>query len=296
MPIVGSQVANMSGNKDGKTAQFRPMASHQALQDHAVLNCPPLHPLPCLRRAALGALTLLAVSAAPAWAAGVQAPATPSVPAESPLSGAMRVELQRLAQEAALVLWGQSRPAPRVEVLVGNLPTQLKLAPCSDVVPYLPHGVRPLGRSRLGLRCNQGSTRWNVFVPVTVRLWAPSLVADGSLPAGTQLEAGHLTTAEVDLAERSDAAIGQIDLAVGRTLQRGLRSGEALRQGDLRARQLFAAGDTVRIVAVGAGYAISSEGQAIGPGLEGQSARVRTDSGRIITGTATAVRRVEVAL
>lgn len=287
---MGSQAANMSGNKGGKTGQFQRMGSGPALQDHAVLNCPPLHPLPRLRRAVLAAAALLAL------AAGTQAQATPATPAESPLSEALRVELQRLAQDAALVLWGQATPAPRVEVAVGNLPAQLKLAPCSQVVPYLPNGVRPLGRSRLGLRCAQGTTRWNVFVPITVRLWAPSLVASSALPAGTLLEARHLGTAEVDLAERPDPAIGQVELALGRTLQRGLASGEALRQGDLRARQLFAAGDTVRIVAIGAGYVISSEGQAMGPGLEGQSARVRTDSGRIVTGKATAVRRVEVAL
>ncbi len=292
MAIVGSQVANMSGNNDGKTGHFRPMGSAQWLQDHAVLNCPPLHPLPRLLRAAPAAAALLAL----VLAAGAQAQGATVAPAESPLSEALRVELQRMAQDAALVLWGQATPAPRVEVAVGNLPAQLKLAPCSQVVPYLPNGVRPLGRSRLGLRCAQGTTRWNVFVPVTVRLWAPSLVANGALPAGTLLEARHLHTAEVDLAERPDPAIGQVDLAVGRTLQRGLAGGEALRRGDLRARQLFAAGDTVRIVAVGAGYAISSEGQAMGPGLEGQNARVRTDSGRIVTGTATAVRRVEVAL
>lgn len=284
---MGSQAANMSGNNGGNTGQFRRMGGSPALQDHAVLNCPPLHPLPRWRRAASAAAVLLAL------AAGAQAQATP---AEGPLSAAMGVQLQRLAEDAARVVWGQATPAPRVEVVVGQLPAQLKLAPCQHIVPYLPNGVRPLGRSRLGLRCTQGAVRWNVFVPVTVRLWAPSLVANGALPAGTQLEARHLQTAEVDLAERADPAIGQVDLAVGRVLQRGLASGEALRQGDLRARQLFAAGDTVRIVAIGAGYAVSSEGQAIGPGLEGRSARVRTESGRIVTGTATAARRVEVPL
>ena len=287
---MGSQAANMSGNKGRKTGHFQPLGGGPALQDHAVLNCPPLHPPPGLRRLALAAVALLALAAAP------RTQATPATPTESPLSEAVHLELQRLAQDAALVLWGQATPAPRVEVTVGKLPAQLKLAPCSQVLPYLPSGVRPLGRSRLGLRCTQGTSRWNVFIPVTVRLWAPSLVANGALPAGTLLEARHLRTAEVDLAERIDPAIGQMDLALGRTLQRGLASGDALRRGDLRMRQLFAAGDTVRIVAVGAGYAVSSEGQAMGPGLEGQSARVRTDSGRIVTGTATAVRRVELPL
>lgn len=201
-----------------------------------------------------------------------------------------------MAQDAALVLWGSAGRAPRIEVVVGQLAPHLKLAPCAQVVPYLPTGVRPLGRSRLGLRCVQGPSRWSVSLPVTVRLWAPSLVATGALPTGTVLEARHLGTAEVDLAERTDAAIGSADRAIGRTLQRSLSAGDAVRLADLKTRQMFNTGDTVRIVGIGPGYAVSSEGQAMGPGLEGQSARVRTDSGRIITGMATAERRVEVAL
>ncbi len=201
-----------------------------------------------------------------------------------------------MAQDAVLVLWGSARQAPRIEVVVGQLAPHLKLAPCAQVVPYLPSGVRPLGRSRLGLRCAQGPARWNVFLPVTVRLWAPSLVATTALPAGTVLEARYLATADVDLAERADAAISDADSVIGRTLQRSLSAGDALRLADLKTRQLFNTGDTVRIIGVGPGYAITSEGQAMGPGLEGQNARVRTDSGRIISGIATAERRLEVAL
>lgn len=201
-----------------------------------------------------------------------------------------------MAQDAALVVWGKAGPAPRVEVVVGQLPAHLKLAPCRQVQPYLPSGARVLGHGRIGLRCAEGTARWNVSLPVTVRLWAPSLVTTGALPTGTVLEARHLGTAEVDLAERADPAIGQAAAAIGRTLQRSLSAGDPIRLADLKLRQLFSTGDTVRIVGVGPGYAVSSEGQALGPGVEGQNARVRTDSGRIVTGTATAERRVEVAL
>lgn len=212
------------------------------------------------------------------------------------LTEALTAEVQRLAREATAALWGTVSPTPRTEVIVGALNPRLKLAPCQQVVPYLPAGARPLGRTRIGLRCLQGSSRWNVSLPVTIKLWAPSLVATGALPAGTVLAAGHLVMAEVDLAERPDPAISQRPLALGRTLARSLSAGDALRRSDLKTRRYFNAGDTVRIVATGPGYAISSEGQALGPGLEGQRTRVRTDSGRVLTGIATAERRVEVAL
>ncbi len=251
----------------------------------------------CLPNPARSGLRLPALACLAALLLGGQAAAqTTPQPLPSLLSDALRADVQRLAQEAALAAWGTSSQLPRIEVQVGQLPAHLKLAPCAQVLPYLPSGVRLLGRSRIGLRCAQGTARWNVSLPVTVRLWAPSLVAAGALPTGTVLEARHLARAEIDLAERADPAIASQAAAIGRTLQRSLAAGDAIRQADLKTRQMFNTGDTVRIVGNGPGYAVSSEGQAMGPGLEGQTARVRTDSGRIITGVATAERRVEVAL
>lgn len=262
-----------------------------------VVNCRPIHRLPRLHNACAAGAALLALGGpASAQPAAPQTPFLTPQASDSPLTEALRAEVQRMAHAAALTLWGERAPQPRVEVEVGALPGHLKLAPCSQVQPYLPSGSRPLGRSRIGLRCTQGPAHWNVSLPVAVRLWAPSLVAAGALPTGTVLEARHLATAEIDLAERADPAIGQAAAVIGRTLQRSLAAGDALRTGDLKTRQLFATGDTVRIVAVGAGYAVSSEGQAMGPGLEGQNARVRTDSGRIVTGVATGERRVELRL
>ncbi len=56
------------------------------------------------------------------------------------------------------------------------------------------------------------------------------------------------------------------------------------------------AGDTVRISARGAGFAVSGEGQALTPGIEGQTARVRTESGRIVVGRPVGERHVEMTL
>jgi flagella basal body P-ring formation protein FlgA len=72
--------------------------------------------------------------------------------------------------------------------------------------------------------------------------------------------------------------------------------GQVLRAGDLQARQWFASGDAVQVHATGAGWAIVTEGQALGAGIEGQPVRVRTGSGRVLTGRASGADRVEVAL
>lgn len=223
------------------------------------------------------------------WAAVAAAQTEPT-----PLDPALRGRLQQLVEQAA-----QAVAAPlqaRVEVAVGQLDPNLRLAPCERIEPYLPPGMRAAGSLRLGLRCLQGPTRWNVYLPVTVKLWGRALVAQAGLPAGTVLEARHLQLAEVDLAAGSDLALRQASEVLNRTLARPLAAGDALRAGDLRKRQWFNAGDTVRVVAVGNGFAISAEGLALSPGVEGQPVRVRTESGRVVSGQPVAERRVEVLL
>src|SRR5690606_7483944 len=104
-----------------------------------------------------------------------------------------------------------------------------------------------------------------------------------ALPTGRPLTAADLRLAEVDLAAGRGDAVTEPARAIGHALTRPLAAGAALRSTDLKPRQWFAAGDSVRIVAVGAGYAVSGEGQAMSAGIEGRTVRVRTGSGRIVS-------------
>jgi flagella basal body P-ring formation protein FlgA len=191
---------------------------------------------------------------------------------------------------------GAGMPAgARVEVEVGAVDPRLKLAPCARITPFLPTGARLWGRTRVGLRCVEGA-RWSVYLPVTVKVYAKAWTVNQALAFNTVVAPEHLQLDEVDVASDPDPVIGQPQAAIGRPLARALKAGEALRENDLKPRQWFAAGDRVRIVSVGSGFSISTEGQALGPGIDGQSTKVRTEGGRVVTGRAVASRRVEVAL
>lgn len=207
-------------------------------------------------------------------------------------------DLEQQVRELALAGAQPSARAgvARVEVQVGQLDARLRLAPCQRVEPYLPAGTRLWGRTRIGLRCTEGVSRWNVFLPVTVKLHGQALVATGPLPAGHVLAAADLTPAEVDLAEDASAALTSSELAVGRSLARALNAGQSLRQAHLKPRQWFAAGEQVKVVALGAGFSVAGVGQAMTPGVEGQPARVKTESGRVLTGMPVGERRMELSL
>jgi flagella basal body P-ring formation protein FlgA len=148
----------------------------------------------------------------------------------------------------------------------------------------------------VGLRCTQGSTPWNVFLPVTVQVLAPALVSSANLPEGTRLDASQLVQAEVDWGAAATPPFTADQALSGRVLARPVAAGAALRPTDLQPRLWFAAGDTVQISARGRGFAINVEGRALTSGREGHPARVRTESGRVVVGRPVGERRVELAL
>jgi flagella basal body P-ring formation protein FlgA len=186
--------------------------------------------------------------------------------------------------------------APRVEIAVGQLDPRLRLAPCQHVEPYLPEGTRLWGKSRIGLRCTKGVAKWNVYLPVTVKIFGNGLVATNGISSGSVITAADVTQAEVDLAEDSSAAVASAELAVGRTALRAVQPGQSLRQSNLKARQWFTAGETVTVTAKGEGFSVASEGQALNNGVEGQPVRVQTEGGRVLVGQPVGERRVELAL
>lgn len=260
--------------------------------------------MPTLSALLLTALRLafasgLAVFGAAQTQAQVQAPApvtsNPTAPAKpgDALVNLMAPQLEKMARDGASQ--ALSQPA-RIEVQVGQLDPRLRLAPCDKIEPYLPAHQAPWGRTRIGLRCVQGSRLWNVSLPMTVQVWMKAVVTTAALPIGTTLEAKHLTLAEVDIAAEPGVALLKPSQALGRSLVRSLPAGDTLRQADFKARQWFAAGENVKVVANGPGWRVVTEGQALSAGLEGAPVKVRVENGRLLQGRAVADREVEVML
>jgi flagella basal body P-ring formation protein FlgA len=184
--------------------------------------------------------------------------------------------------------------AGRVEVAVGELDPRLRLAPCARVEPYLLPGTRLWGRTAIGVRCLEGAT-WTVALPITVTIHGRVLVAGQPLAAGSVPPPGSLRIEEAELTREPGTPVTDPAQLVGRTLVRPLAAGQVLRTEHFRITQTVAAGDPVRVQMVGRGFVIQADGQALAGAGEGQTLRVRTDSGRVLAGTLRG-RMVEVGI
>ncbi|CAN7612016.1 flagellar basal body P-ring formation chaperone FlgA [Acidovorax sp. LjRoot194] len=238
-------------------------------------------------RHALTAALLLAAALCTMGSARAQAAADPAADL-GPLT-------QRWLDDA--LTRNQSSGLPlRMEVSVGSLDSRLRLAPCARVEPYLPVGSRLWGRTRLGLRCVEGQTAWNVYLPVTVKAFGPAWVLTSAVAPGAVLTAADATESEVDWAAESAAVMANPEMWVGQIAARQLVPGQALRQSMVRAPNLFRAGAQVKVVAQGPGYAVTSAGQAMSAGAAGQIVRIRMDNGRIVSGTVSENGTIDVTL
>jgi len=183
----------------------------------------------------------------------------------------------------------------RFDVRLGTLASHATLAPCHRVEPFVPAGARLWGRSSLGVRCVDGAG-WTVLLPVTVSVWGRALVAAAPLAAGTVVQAQDLKEQEIELTREAGMPVRDPQALAGRTLTRNVNPGQSMRADMVRTTNVVQAGDPVRLRIAGPGFSVVAGGQAMGNAGEGQTVRVRTELGKILTGVAREGRQVDVAL
>ncbi len=183
-----------------------------------------------------------------------------------------------------------------LQATLGALDSRLRLAACARVEPYMPPGSRLWGQTRVGLRCMDGPSRWNVTLPVTVRATGMTWVLRRDVAPGAALDEADLMLAEADWAADPSPVLAQRDQWQGQVAVRALSTGQTLRQNMVRAAQVFQAGAPVRVLVQGGGFQISSQAQALSAGVVGQPARVRMDSGRVLSGVVLDARTVKLEM
>jgi flagella basal body P-ring formation protein FlgA len=184
-------------------------------------------------------------------------------------------------------------PRVRLQAQLGRLDGRLRLAPCARVEVYTP--ARFWGSSHLGMRCTQGTARWNVSLPVQVQVMGPAWVLRTNIPAGQPLTEQDLEQREVDWAEDSSPVLAS-DAWEGQVASRSLRAGQALRQNMVRAAKVFNSGAQVRVLVQGSGFQVSTQGRALSMGVVGQVTQVRMDNGRVMSATVLDARTVRVEI
>jgi flagellar basal body P-ring formation protein FlgA len=218
------------------------------------------------------------------------APAQAAASADTPMQASNPNDTVRRFIDAELA---RSQPGLRAEISIGEIDPHLRLAPCERTQAFLRPGGRLWGRSFIGLRCLQ-RPGWSISVPVTVRLYGPALVAAQPLPALQPISASAVLQQEVEVTREPGGVVVEAQQLEDRVCTRSLAVGQPIPLNCLRTLPAVGQGDPVKLVGVGSGFSISTEATALATVAAGELVRVRTDSGRTISGIARKGRVVEV--
>ena len=183
----------------------------------------------------------------------------------------------------------------RFEVTVGQIDSRLQLAPCARIEPHLPANARLWGRVNVMLRCVEGAN-WNVSLPVTVRVFGLAFTTNRQILANEAVRESDVDLHEVELSRDPGVAVTSIQQLEQKMLARPVVAGTVLRQDWFRTLPVIMAGDMVKVIANGSGFSVTSDGQALNQATDGQTVRIKTESGRVISGTARSGRIAEIRL
>ncbi|WP_299996657.1 flagellar basal body P-ring formation chaperone FlgA [uncultured Cedecea sp.] len=165
-----------------------------------------------------------------------------------------------------------------VSVTLKTNPTHLP--DCEKPVFSTPGNSRLWGNISVLMRCNNDKR----FIQVQVSAVGHYVVVTRSVPRGTILDAQSVTLKRGQLERLPAQALTLTEQAVNAVTQRDITPDMPLTRSMVRQPWRVKAGQQVRVVANGEGFSINSEGRALNNVIVGQYARVRMDSGQIVSG------------
>lgn len=232
----------------------------------------------------------VAVIVPPAWgtpaANNVFSPDAKSTSPRAAQNAQIVKVVSRFVQQQTAVLPG------KLNYQVNEIDRRLTLSACSKIEAYLPSGSQLIGKTSVGVRCNDAGG-WHIFVPVHIRVSQDFVVSARQLPLGHTLQAQDLTSMTTETSQAS--GLTDPEQAIGKVLRYGIVAGQVIRENMLRQPFSVTQGQIVQLLAQGSGFSVNSAGAALDNASEGQAVRVRVGSNRVIGGFARGYGLVEIA-
>ena len=212
----------------------------------------------------------------PALAAGLGAA---MCVAAAPLAGDARAAVDSLLQAQSAGLPG--KVSIRVEA-----PASGPLPACDALEAFLPRGAAVWGRLSVGLRCHSGQKPWTRYVLARVAVEGRYFVAARNIDTGQALGASDFIARDGDLTALPRSVVTDPAELQGLVAANRIAAGAPLRRELMRGVAVIQQGQTIKVVAEGPGYVVSTEARAMTSAGAGAAVRARTVDGRMVSGVA----------
>lgn len=177
---------------------------------------------------------------------------------------------------------------PHLRDLPGRLSVRLEgaeaLPPCDQPAFSLPDGRRPWGRLRIAVRC-ETPQRWTRYLAIMVASHGTYLTSARRINQGQAIVDADLALREGELTAQPAGVLTDPAQAIGKKTRRAIAAGQALQREQLIQPTLIRQGDKVRARVRTDSFTAEVEAVALTNGGAGESIRIRTDAGKMLTAT-----------
>jgi flagella basal body P-ring formation protein FlgA len=194
----------------------------------------------------------------------------------APLTGPARPVIEQLLASRTAGLAG------KVEITI-NTPLSGALPSCQEPEAFLPAHAKLWGRVSVGVRCTSDRP-WVRYVPAYVAVLGRYHVAARDISAGHPLVPADTRIREGDLTALPASVLSESSPLIGMRALNSIAIGAPIRRELLRGVMVVQQGQTVKVVSRGAGFVVSSEGQALTDASLGSVIRVKMRGGQLLSG------------
>jgi len=186
--------------------------------------------------------------------------------------------------------------ADEVSVEAGSIDSRLRLAACQQPLEtFAPYRRGNSARVTVGVRCND-SSRWTLYVPVSVSRMEEIVVALTPMNRGDQITANDIRLELRDVARLHRGYLTSLEQALGKRVKRRIPVDGVVTPDRIMVQHAVKKGNQVTILARIGSLEVRVKGKALDSGAIGERIKVRNNSSeRELEATIVATGTVRVA-
>lgn len=179
----------------------------------------------------------------------------------------------------------------KISFKIEPIDTRMAFSACPNLEAFLPTGASLLGKTSIGVRCNE-KNGWSLFVPVSVTTTINMLLSSKPLQQGQVIGAGDFSIQSGEVSQ--PGIVTDEAQIIGKVLKISISAGQLLKQDMFRPPYVITQGQTIQLISQRQGFTLRTEGQAMNNAATGQPVQVKVASGKVISGFAKTSGIVEV--
>lgn len=187
----------------------------------------------------------------------------------------------------------------KVKVTADKIDQRLMLRACAEdqLVIFNPYQSPMLNSSTMGIKCNEDSNHWTLYVPIRITVLKTVFIAKRPLVKGTKVGEEDIYQAELDVQKLKQGYFTNSIELLGQVCKQNINADTPFSPNNIELAKLVHKGEQVAITVSNDSLMISMDGIALDDGAMGEPVKVRNlSSKKVIEAQVSGAKQVKVII